>query len=67
MVEGLPTKWPNFKKCPECDGRMKHMAHRLDYCCANMEVLPMLIDEADYKCESDECGIIWCEDGACGA
>jgi hypothetical protein len=66
-VEGLSTKWPNFKSCPECHGRMKHMARRSDYKAANGTIIPMLIDEADYRCENDECGMIWCEDGACGA
>jgi hypothetical protein len=67
-VEGLTTRWPAFMKCPECGGRMKHIAHRLDYKCTNGVVLPMLVDEADYRCENDdECGMLWCEDGACGA
>jgi hypothetical protein len=66
-VEGLPTLWPLLKVCPECHRMMRHMAHRLDYKCSNGKVIPMLVDEADYRCENDECGMIWCEDGACGA
>lgn len=65
VIDGIFSKWPNFKTCSECGSRMRHMARRVDYTPPRGEKIPMLADEADYRCESDDCGILWCEDGAC--
>jgi hypothetical protein len=58
------NKFPDTKKCFECGAEAKHQGRPYEYKLPNnLKTITLVMDEGVYKCQNDDCGIIWDENG----